>query len=193
MKKIITIIAIIVNNILFSQTITKPLENRGGVEQDVYYKDFNNVLDGFEGTYEYSGTDFYFKLVLEKKVMENNNNYWWTDLLKGSYKYVKNGVVVNYLNDPMASDDNPARVQADWINNGNPTFCPDCLPNTKWLRGYISDRVNKKAAELFIAKKVVNGVEGIQVQLSISAASQQPWESDNPIFLPINDFFMVKI
>lgn len=193
MKKIITIIAIIVNNILFSQTITKPLENSAGVEEGVYYKDFNYILDGFEGTYEYSGTDFYFKLVLEKKVMENNNNSWWTDLLKGSYKYVKNGVAVNFLNDPMASDDNPARVQADWINNNQPTFCPECLPNTKWLRGYISDDTTNKSAQLFIAKKVVNGVEGIQVQLSISAASQQPWESDNPIFLPINDFFMVKI
>src|SRR5690606_25012375 len=137
MKNILKIVALI----LFSTTngqITKPLENRGGVEENVYYKDFNNVLNEFEGTYEYNGPDFYFKLVLQKKVAENNNNYWWTDVLKGTYQYIVNGVEVNFLSDPMASDGNPARVQADWIINGNPRYCPDCLQNEKRMRGYIS-------------------------------------------------------
>ena len=192
MKNILKIVALILFSTANGQ-ITKPLENSGGVEENVYYKDFNNVLNDFEGTYEYNGPDFYFKLVLQKKVAENNNNYWWTDVLKGTYQYIVNGVEVNFLSDPMASDDNPARVQARWINNGNPTFCSDCLPNTKWLRGWIADDTTNKSAQLFIAKKIVNGVEGIQVQLSISAASQQPWESNDPIFLPIADFFMIKL
>ena len=195
MKNIIIIIVIsffINSNAQTYQTI-KPLEGSGSPEQGAYYKDFNNVLNEFEGTYEYNGPDFYFKLVLQKKVAENNNNYWWTDVLKGTYQYIVNGVEVNFLSDPMASDGNPARVQADWIINGNPRYCPDCLQNEKWLRGYISDRVNKKAADLFMAKKVVNGVEGLQLWLAISAAAKEPWESDNPIFLPIGEFFVRKL
>ena len=66
MKNIITIVALIIFSTINGQ-ITKPLENSGGVEENVYYKDFNNVLNEFEGTYEYNGSDFYFKLVLQKK------------------------------------------------------------------------------------------------------------------------------
>jgi len=191
MKNILKIVALILFSTANGQ-ITKPLENRGGVEENVYYKDFNNVLNEFEGTYEYNGPDFYFKLVLQKKIAENNN-VWWTDLLKGSYQYIANGTEVNFLSDPMASDDNPARVQARWIVNGNPRYCPDCLQNEKWLRGYISDDTTNKSAQIFMAKKVVNGVEGLQLWLAISAAAKEPWESDNPIFLPIGEFFVRKL
>ncbi|MQP53688.1 MULTISPECIES: DUF6705 family protein [unclassified Flavobacterium] len=191
MKNIIKIVALILFSTVNGQ-ITKPLENCGGVEENVYYKDFNNVLNDFEGTYEYNGPDFYFKLVLQKKIAENNN-VWWTDLLKGSYQYIANGTEVNFLSDPMASDDNPARVQARWIVNGNPRYCPDCLQNQKWLRGYISDDTTNKSAQFFMAKKVVNGVEGLQLWLAISAAAKEPWESDNPIFLPIGEFFVRKL
>lgn len=172
------------------QTI-KPLEGSGSPEQGVYYKDFNNVLNDFEGTYEYNGTDFYFKLVLHKKVARNNGDYWWTDVLNGTYQYIINGNEANYLNDNL--DNNvPGRVDLDWIFADEPTFCDGCLQNEKWLRGNIADDITNKSAQLFMAKKVVNGEEGLQLWLSLSFASKQPWESDDPIFLPIGEFFVKK-
>ncbi len=198
MKNIITILLFTIYHITQAQTYTtiEPLEKSGSIEQGVYYKDFNNVLDGFEGTYEYNGTDFYFKLVLEKKVCANYSNYWWSDLLKGTYKYIVNGTETNFLNDPLAADDNVARVEIDWIQQADdvalPYICSDCL-NEKWLRGYISDRINNKAATLAIAKKVINGEEGIQIMLHLEFSYQYPWESNSPIQLPIGIFFMKKL
>ena len=197
-KKIITILLLVIGNFTQSQTYTtiEPMENRGGVEQGVYYKDFNNVLNGYEGTYEYNGSDFYFKLILDKKVCANYNNYWWIDLLKGTYQYIINGVETNYLNDSLTTNNIPARVEIKIIEPSNdpalPYVCSDCLA-VKWLRGYISDRVNKKAASIAIAKKIVNGQEGIHIMFHLEVSSKQPWESNAPIQLPIKSFFMKKL
>lgn len=193
MKNNITIVAIFILTIVNAQTYntTKPLENRGGVEEGVYYKDINNILDGFEGIYEYNGPDFYFKIKLEKKELINNNNYWWTDTLKGTYQYIINGVEVNYLSDVLNTND-VTRIEADWIKQANdtglPYFCPECL-NEKWLVGYISDEVNDRIANLFIAKRVVNGEVGLQLGFYYEV----PRKSQNAAHLPEGEFFVKKI
>lgn len=191
MKNIITIITVFAYALTNAQTYssTKPLENRAGVEQGVYYEDFNNVLDGFEGTYEYNGSDFYFKIKLVKKEQKNNNNYWWTDVLNGSYQYLKNGVEVNYLNDILINN-SVARVNASTIRKANEVelFCEECL-NERWLKGSISDRVNQRVATLFIAKRIVNGELGLQLGFRYDWSR----ETQNAAHLPSEDFFVKKI
>lgn len=179
---------------VFAQTyqVIKPLEGSGTPDQGVYYKDYNNVLNGFEGTYEYTGTDFYFKIVL-KKIFANNNNYWWTDMIVGKYQYIRNGVEISYLDDNLnAINSVGLKISADWINNPEPDFCPSC-PSEKWLIGSISDPIRHKSAWLYIAKKTQNGEPGIFVWFHLEASSKQPWQSDEPIQLPIGEFFMKKV
>lgn len=172
--------------------ITKPLEGSGDPENGVYYKDLNNVLDGYEGTYEFNGNGFDFKIVL-KKIMSNCNNYFWTDMIVGKYQYIKDGVEVNYLStDLNVTNDAGMRIKSNWIKNSQPLFCNNCLPQ-KWLTGAIFDPVRNKSAKLCIAKKTVNGQEGIMVWLRLEAASKQPWESDEPILVPLGKFFMRKL
>lgn len=199
MKYIITLFTVFMFALANAQTYQeiKGLENDAAdyAEEGVYYRDLNNVLDGFEGTYEYTGTDFYFKLKLEKKELNNNNNYWWTDLLKGTYKYIVNGVETNYLSDVLNTN-NPARVQAYSIrkadDSGLPYFCPNCL-NEKWLQGWVCDDVTNQCAKLFIAKRIVNGEEGLQLGLYLEIHRKYDWETDAPIKLPIGEFFAKKI
>lgn len=187
---------IIVTTNLYSQTYQsiEPIEERGEREFGVYYKDIQNVFDSFEGTYEYTGTDFYFKLKLEKKVISNNNNYFWEDLIKGTYQYNVNGVEVNHLNDPLALDDNPARVQLSSIRNSIPHYCPDCLDG-KWLIGRVSDYVNNQTLTLFMAKKIVNGEEGLQLLIRSYGLVARNEDDPDPVpaFLPIGEFFVKKI
>ena len=191
MKNIILILTICIFKSINAQTYStvKSLENMGGVEQGIYYKDFNNVLNDFEGTYEYNGSDFYFKIKLEKKEQQNNNNYWWTDVLNGSYQYIKNGVEVNYLNDILSSN-TIARVNVSTFRDADEIylFCEECL-NEKWLTGYISDRVNQRVATLFIAKRIVNGEVGLQLGFRFDWSR----ETQNAAHLPSEDFFVKKI
>lgn len=191
MKNIIALTVLFVFTLVNAQTV-KPLEDMGSnIEEGVYYKDINNVLDAFEGVYEYSGTDFYFKLKLEKKV-QRNNSYWWNDVLNGSYQYVVNGVDINYLSDVL-SGDAIARVEVDWIRDDFDTyFCSECL-HEKWLIGAISDSINNKSAKLQIAKRIVDGVEGLQIGLYLTIHRKYSWETDNQIQLPIGQFFVRKI
>lgn len=170
----------------------EPLEDSGESEFGIYYKDFNNVLDGYEGTYEFNGNGFDFKIVL-KKIMSNCNNYFWTDMIVGKYQYIKDGVEVNYLStDLNVTNDAGMRIKSNWIKNSQPLFCNNCLPQ-KWLTGAIFDPVRHKSSLLYIAKKTENGQEGIMVWLRLEAATKQPWESDEPIQLPLGKFFMRKL
>lgn len=173
------------------QTI-EPIEGKGKSEYGIYYKDFNNVFNTFEGTYEYNGSDFYFKMVLKKKICVNNSDYFWKDMIIGKYQYIKDGVEINYLSDNLDEmDDVDANINSSWILT-EPIFCPDCLPE-KWLRGAIFDPVRNKSAWLYMAKKIQNGEEGLELWFHLEAATQQPWESDEPIQLPIEQFFVKKI
>src|SRR5690606_3087943 len=98
-----------------------------------------------------------FKIKLVKRTMKSvSSNYCYWDMLEGTYRYTKNGVDANYLNDIF--DDSNARIDATSIRKAEDTFCEeedDCLPE-KWLKGSISDRINKRTAGLFIAKRIVN-------------------------------------
>lgn len=194
MKNLTQLLLIILSNyVMYAQPYTniKPL-GTGGIEQGDYFKDLDNVLDGFEGTYEYTGSDFYFKIKLEKKVLQNHGNYWWTDVLMGTYQYIKNGQEVNYLNDPLASVNTPARIQLDGIDD-TPLFCPDCIPNQKYLWGNVSDRAVKKSVNLYMAKKIENGQEGLYLWMFRSVYGLKEGEYDPPIFLPEGEFFVKKL
>ena len=174
------------------QTI-KPLEELGGPEYQVYYKDMNNVLNGFEGVYEYNGPNFYFKMELKK--IFSNLNYFCKDAIIGKYQYIRDGVDINYMNDNLTgvTTEAGAKIKFSWIRKSMPpVFCPQCLPE-KWLAGHISDPVTHKTAWLYMAKRTIGGQQGIQVWFHLEASTQQPWESDDPIQLPISEFFMAKI
>lgn len=170
-------------------------EEPGSSEYGVYYKDLNNVFDNFVGTYEYSGSDFYFKIVLKRKNHSNVSNYYWEDIIVGGYQYIKNGVEINYLNvntGMMINGKNEANIAASSIVGPESNFCDDC-PLEKSLRGAIFDPVRHKSGTLYLARKTQNGQAGLQIWILLSASVQEPWESDEPIQLPTGMLFMKKI
>ncbi len=83
---------------------------------------------------------------------------------------------------------NPKQCEKYPQDFGLPYFCPECL-NEKWLRGSISDYANDRLAQLFIAKRIVNGEVGLQLGFYYEV----PRKSQNAAHLPEGEFFVKKI
>jgi hypothetical protein len=200
MKNLITIVIAILtfsnlNAQIYNHLSTEGIEEPGSSEYGVYYKDVNNVFDDFTGTYEYSGNDFYFKIILIRKNHSNMSNYYWEDIIVGGYQYTKNGVDINYLNvnpDAIVNGKNGSKIWLSSIRTPDSNFCDDC-PSGKSLVGAIFDPIRHKSGTLHMARKTQNGETGLQIWILLSASVKEAWESDEPIQLPTGIFFMKKI
>ena len=56
-----------------------------------YYKDVNNILNTFEGTWLYVNGNTSLKIKLVKNTMFFNGDYY-EDLMIGGYQYIENGI-----------------------------------------------------------------------------------------------------
>ena len=169
-----------------------PLENRGSTEQGYYYKDFNNTLNLFEGTYKYTNGSTSFTIILQKKVQSNYNNYCQEDILIGSYKYVENNITkVDVLNDinNTYSDGWSYYIHGSNILTGNTLGCTDCDINEKWIEGSIEDLVSGSIDTLFIRKVTVNGQEAIKIwiyhQIPMTVVGEDALQA--PISYPLGE------
>lgn len=191
MKNILNVIILIsISASLHAQTVT-PLEDLGEAQEGFYYKDLNNVLDTYEGTYEYAIGNVLFKLRLEKRSNLSYNNVFWIDALQGTYKYVNNNVTVDHLGDDLSSIF-PARIKLNSIRQGAPMFCADCATDN-WLVGSISDFDANKRAQLFLARRVVNGQPGLQILIYFEFDVNAGYDIFDQITLPSGNFFLRKI
>lgn len=103
MKKIALIIIILINFIGYAQHpewITVPLEESLDMEYRhrdfTYFKDVNNSLDKFVGTWVYSQGNDYFKITfikLTNQVSEINLRQK-EDILISRYEYKQNGIII---------------------------------------------------------------------------------------------------
>jgi len=157
MKKNITLLLLI----LFYYSIAQTPEIRS-LEDDVvirntglYYKDLNQVLSQFEGTWKYTSgnVELIVKLkVLEQKYLyipEINNNYY-KDILVGEYQYkVGNQIIVSTLD--TFDDDEPfdtvQHLFGDIILKPS-VLCPECGPNEKLvILNYLDPYITMPGAE----------------------------------------------
>jgi hypothetical protein len=71
------------------------------ITQGAYYKDLNNELDKFTGTWKFNdiNTNISFTIVLKKKAMfYNSYDNYYEDILVGEYKYTQNNIpIINTL------------------------------------------------------------------------------------------------
>ena len=65
----------------------------GEYTSGVYYKDINNHLNQFEGTYKYTEGNTELTMVF-KKIVKYNNGVYYEDLLIGEVKFVKDGLIL---------------------------------------------------------------------------------------------------
>lgn len=86
MKNIILILSLFVN-IINAQTQILPLETKGRRIEGAYYKDLNNELDPYIGTWEGKVNGNNFKVTFEKVRNEFGGTIrYWKDRLQGKYE-----------------------------------------------------------------------------------------------------------
>ncbi len=157
------------------------IENSGAEQAGFYYKDLNNFLNTFEGTYFYNNGNTSLEIKLQKKIASNRNNILTEDLLIGAYIFTQNGnEIINNLNslDIYQSNGRVYSINGNNVNKGK-YRCHECEENEKWLRLTIRD--NNYAHPIFIRKANISGVEAIKIYI---LPAQIPDIEDNSPSLP---------
>ena len=166
MKKIILAIVFITSFSCKAQyTSIEPLENCFECDQTgIYYKDLNNYLKTYEGTYVYNSGGVYFKMILQKKAVSNINNRYYEDILVGAYQYSDGTKFANCLSELNINYSNGWKYPIDGnsIRTGK-IGCDECGDTEKWLSMSISDQSTNSVSDFNLRKTVVNGQEAIKV------------------------------
>lgn len=204
MKKIILLITTIINISVFAQctNIVHLDHNISDIDfgsQGYYYKDINNVLNNFEGTYLYTSGSISLKIKLQKKLMSSMNGVYCRDMIIGGAEYIKDGgVIFNSipLLNTFYSDGMDYNLYASSIYTGDSRGCDECSTNEKWLIGYITDPITNQSCEIFIRKIMHNGQEAIKIRIRIDIVNRFYKEGDTPpppINLPSGeDYILIK-
>jgi hypothetical protein len=165
MKNIILLIIAIVFSIGCSaQTKVSKTVNikdwNGDTEAYAYYKDIDNDLDAFVGTWVHTDGNTSLKIVLKKEIKSIRANFY-EDFLIGEYQYIENGVekinTLPQLNTILKHQRTHEISGNDILENHNIPICDDCLPNEKRLDLKFSDPIRQLGGDLILRKIIVDG------------------------------------
>lgn len=162
-----------------------------------YYKDVNNVLNQFEGTYIYTNGNISFKIVLEKKIQQYNGRYY-EDLIIGEYEHKINNVVVNSTLNLL-----PTVYNDQWHhcivgnslcrNDYRPWPCPDCETNELRLDLSLKDKNTLRYANLVVRKVTISGQEALQAKIfNINGLPYDPGSPPAEFSLPVGEMTFYK-
>lgn len=183
-NKIIPIILLICLGKTQAQSTIVSIKHKGYTrETNYYYKDIDNELDAFQGTYIYSNGNTWFKIVLVKKVNQYNGRYY-EDMIIGEYEYKENGVTIaSTLNkiDTVYSNQISHKIDGNsFIKKNNIQWkCPDCADDELRFSGSIMD-VNTMRYAYFIARKRVVGSQEF-LDVKIGPANSVTYTEGGPL------------
>ena len=130
------------------------------IVQGAYYKDINNYLDPFVGTWIHTDGNTSLKIIITKHEM-GDAGIIYEDYLKGEYQYIENGTeLVNTLanTEVITSGIGGSLI----IKNNKKPNCDDCMPNERRVSFTISDNERELAGSLTLKKITVNGQEALR-------------------------------
>lgn len=138
-NKILNLIIILLFVNCNSQTI-KSIYNDGILyDENIYYKDTNNDMNKFTGTWVYENGTTKITLVLQKRLQVHISHPYncFVDEIIGGYKYEINGVTI--INTIPDIDNNKLHYQNTIsgsliIKNSDNPLCQNCPPNDKRLK-----------------------------------------------------------
>lgn len=168
---LITIGLIFYNCKAQSPVLNMEVDTKYDAPKNSYYKDVNNTLNGYEGTWLYTNGNTSLKIVLVKSTMFYNGKYY-EDLLIGGYQYIENGTekintLIDATNPALGRD---ASIEGNNIyNNCRYNSVDDCVDGEKSLHISIEDTTSEgHIANLRLFKRIINGKQALKVLLSMN-------------------------
>lgn len=159
--------------------------------ENAYYKDINNFMDPFVGTWVYTSGTTSFKIVLEKKIMLNAGKIY-TDYVTGEYQYIENGIEkANTL-----SNTNILNTGIDGrslVKSTSKPPCSDCLPSQRRLLVSLNDLVNDRSASVTLKLTTVNGIPALEAFIYGDGWYYHVDDNPpNPISIPLGIFTFIQ-
>jgi len=164
-----------------------------------YYKDLNNDLDKFTGTWKSEENNNFFQIIIEKKEYVYDDIFEkYDDMLIGEYQFIENGVeIANTL----------YRLELDEIN-GHQYFisgssilhkfdypkCSDCLEEERRvLLFFIDPERPKLRSRLILRYLVIDGIEYLECKLQGSGSGVAlPQDNYLERRIPLGEYLFIK-
>lgn len=140
-----------------------------GFEPNVYYKDVNNILNNFEGTWLYQNGSTILTIKF-RKILNSSNTINSEDLLVGEYQFVENGVVkintLNYFTNNY-TDQTQHSIFGNCIipNEIDKMYCSQCLQNQKRVKLMYSDPLKNISGTIIVGNSGVAPNETITLYI----------------------------
>ncbi len=151
-----------------------------GSVNGAYYKDTNNDLDNYVGTWKYTSGNTTLTITLQKKIMmpyNDNTISFFEDVLVGEYKYIENAVEkINTLANISIIYDEARNynIYGNIIIGPGTTYCYDCGPNDKKVLLMFRDptcHILGYDPEMFFQRADSNGVQKLKLVFRTSHGS----------------------
>ena len=200
MKKILNLILLTITTSYYAQSpIIDIVDKDGSRTTNAYYKDVNNLLNTFEGTWLYVNGNKSLKIVMVKKVLQYNGRYY-EDLIIGEYEYKVDGIVVistlDELDNVYSNQRSHSIESNSLIENHHKPPCNDCAVNELRLRASIEDPLQDSYGTMVVRKVMVGSQEAIKIKTRRSGFGH-PWMDGTPpppadFTVPAGEYILIK-
>lgn len=200
MKNLLIIVVLITSFSCRAQSPVVPLDAyRHNTPEGGYFKDIDNELDKFVGTWVYTNGLTTLTFELQKLELFYDGEHY-SDILIGEYKYIENGIeIVNYL--PLLDENSGVGGQGHKIfgrriiPKDRYVACDDCTDNERRLKLNFSDPERSYLSTSVVLRYLLDETnpEKMTATIYIGHGGMKPTE-DSPEVLrvPFGEYTMVK-
>ncbi|MCX7551611.1 DUF6705 family protein [Xanthomarina sp. F2636L] len=134
-----------------------------------YYKDMNNDMDKFVGTWKWDNGNSSWTITLEKVEYFLIGGYY-RDILIGEYQYIENGdLIINTL--PLLNDSSVQGFEhyiagSLILHKFHPLPCEDCTTDERRVQLFFNDpQKSYQSGRLWLRHRIISGVEQLDARL----------------------------
>ena len=165
---------------------------------NAYYKDMNDDLNKYEGTWRINlNINSFFEIRFTKVFYNDLSMRRKYDTLIGEVKFVENNTLrydtTSNVTNIYANHAIMAWGIFDTVFGMYQFECPLCLSNEKYIQGYFEDPIrNLLPGDISMKHFTENGVEKIKIKLLIVGSIADDFDYDD-FLLPSGEYILTKI